>query len=459
MISSINDFKKPFFIGIAGTGMSAIAQYLQGIGKKVSGSDRYFHPNEPNETKEKLEAEGILCFLQNGEGITNETDLVVVSTAVEDTVEEVIKAKQLNITIIKRAELLAIIAQSKKTIAVGGTSGKSTTSAMIFDILQHAGMQPSIISGAGLTSIIKEGKIGNAKVGGGDWLVIEADESDGSIVLYTPELGLLLNIDKDHKEIDVLMDVFEQFKQHTKEFFVVNQSHPLAKQLSKNPQHNFSVDITDDATYHATDFNQDGLSISFTINHSPFTIQAIGKHSMENALAATAVCNLIGVPLTIAADALKKYEGIYRRHQVFGQKNGVWLIDDYAHNPAKCAASIQACQPMAEKVVAWFQPHGYGPTKFLRNDFVEEISKVLRPQDEIWMSEIFYAGGTAVKDISANDLIKDLKAKGCNAFFVENRNDFLAAARQHFSENTVLLLMGARDPGLELFAKQVWAEL
>lgn len=468
MITSISDFQKPFFIGIAGTGMSAIAQYLQGVGKQVSGSDRYFHPGQPNETKEKLEAEGILCFLQNGEGITNETDLVVVSTAVEDTVEEVIRAKQLNIPIIKRAELLAIIAKSKKTIAVGGTSGKSTTSAMIFDILQHAGMQPSIISGAGLTSIIKEarpdgsvgrGKIGNAKVGSGDWLVIEADESDGSIVLYTPEVGLLLNIDKDHKEIDVLMDVFEQFRQHTKEFFVVNQSHPLAKQLSKNSQHNFSVDITDDAAYHAENFHQSGLSIFFTINLTPFTLNAIGKHSMENALAAATVCNLVGVPLNIAAEALKQYEGIYRRHQVFGQKNGVWLIDDYAHNPAKCAASIEACQPMADKVVAWFQPHGYGPTKFLRHDFVEEISKVLRPQDEIWMSEIFYAGGTAVKDISANDLIEDLKSKGCNAFFVENRNDFLEAARPHFSNSTTLLLMGARDPSLEQFSKQVWDQL
>jgi UDP-N-acetylmuramate--alanine ligase len=459
MISSINDFQKPFFIGIAGTGMSAIAQYLQGSGKQVSGSDRYFHPGQPNETKEKLEAEGILCFLQNGEGITHETDLVVVSTAVEDTVEEVIKAKQLNIPIIKRAALLAIIAQSKKTIAVGGTSGKSTTSAMIFDILQHAGMQPSIISGAGLTSIIKEGKIGNAKVGNGEWLVIEADESDGSIVLYTPEVGLLLNIDKDHKEIDVLMEVFEQFQQHTKEFFVVNQSHALAKKLSVNPQHNFSVDATDNAAYHAKDFNQQGLSISFTINLTPFTLHALGRHSMENALAAATVCHLIGVPLTIAAEALQHYEGIYRRHQVFGQKNGVWLIDDYAHNPAKCAASIQACQPMAEKVIAWFQPHGYGPTKFLRHDFVEEISKVLRPQDEIWMSEIFYAGGTAVKDISANDLINDLQSKGCNAFFVENRNDFTETARKHFTSNTVLLLMGARDPSLEQFAKKVWEQI
>jgi UDP-N-acetylmuramate--alanine ligase len=384
---------------------------------------------------------------------------VVVSTAVEDTVEEVIKAKQLNIPIIKRAELLAIIARSKKTIAVGGTSGKSTTSAMLFDILQHAGMQPSIISGAGLTSIIKEGKIGNAKVGSGDWLVIEADESDGSIVNYTPEIGLLINIDKDHKEIDTLIEIFEQFKKNTSQFFVVNQSHALAKKLSANPAHNFSVDKSDDAAYHATDFKQDGFSISFQINNVPFTLNSVGKHNMENALAAATVAHLIGVPLQTAAEALKSYEGIYRRHQIIGQKNNIWLIDDYAHNPAKCAASIEACQPIAKKVIAWFQPHGYGPTKFLRNDFVEEISKVLRPQDEIWMSEIFYAGGTAVKDISANDLINDLKAKGSQAFFVENRNDLVEALRPHFTYDCVLLLMGARDPGLEQFAKTVWEQL
>ncbi len=128
-----------------------------------------------------------------------------------------------------------------------------------------------------------------------------------------------------------------------------------------------------------------------------------------------------------------------------GQKNGVWVIDDYAHNPAKCAASIKACQPLAEKVVAWFQPHGYGPTRFLRNDFVEEISNTLRENDEIWMSEIFYAGGTAVKDISANDLIEDIKAKGKKAFFVEDRNQFLETVKPSLSENSVLLLMGARE--------------
>ncbi|MBC7626509.1 UDP-N-acetylmuramate--L-alanine ligase, partial [Ferruginibacter sp.] len=454
MIHDINDFKNVFFIGIAGTGMSAIAQYLAGVEKNVSGSDRYFKEGEFNDIKEKLSAEGIHCFLQNGEGITANTDLVVVSTAIEDTVAEVQKAKLLNIPILKRSEVLALIAKSKKTIAVGGTSGKSTTSAMLYDILSAGGLQPGIISGAGLISIIKEGKIGNAKVGKGDWLVIEADESDGSIVQYHPEVGLLLNIDKDHQEIDELMEIFGIFKKNTQQLFVVNQSNLLAKQLSVNAAHDFGVGTDNDAGYKAVAFVQNGLTISFNINGTDFNLNTVGKLNMENALAATAVANHLGVDLSICAAALKNYKGIYRRHQVLGYKHGVWLIDDYAHNPVKCARSMEACQPVADKVIAWFQPHGYGPTRFLRNDFVKEIAEALRPQDEIWMSEIFYAGGTAVKDISASDLIEDLKALGKNAFFVEDRNDFLETARPHLTSNCVLLLMGARDPGLEQFGKE-----
>jgi len=459
MTSRLDEYNYIFFIGVAGTGMSAIAQYLAGIGKQVSGSDRYFLPGTYNETKEKLEAAGIQCFLQNGEGITPETNLVVVSTAVEDTVPEVQKARSMSIPILKRSELLALIATSKKTIAVGGTSGKSTTSAMLFDILEKAGMHPSIISGAGLTSIIREGKIGNAKVGTGEWLVIEADESDGSIVQYEPEVGLLLNIDKDHQEIDELMEIFGKFKNNTRGLFMVNQANLLARQLSKDVVHDFSADPLHDAGYMAINFQQQGLEISFTVRDTRFEMNTVGKHNMENALAAIAVANQLGVSLQTCAEALKNYEGIYRRHQVLGKKNGVYVIDDYAHNPVKCAASIAACQHIAPKVVAWFQPHGYGPTRFLKDDFIHEISAVLRPGDEIWMSEIFYAGGTAVKDISAYDLIVKIKENGKNAFFVEDRKQFLEQVRPHLSNDCVLLLMGARDPGLEAFGKQVWESL
>jgi UDP-N-acetylmuramate--alanine ligase len=462
MITSLQEFSRPFFIGVAGTGMSALAQYLQGIGKQVYGSDRQFSNNQGQSIRLQLAEAGIHCFPQDGSGINNGIDLVVVSTAIESSVPEVKMAQDRVIPIIHRATLLAIIAASKKTIAVAGTSGKSTTAAMLFDIMELGGFEPSIISGAGLTRIIQQGKIGNAVVGKGDWLVIEADESDGSIVQYHPEIGLLLNIDKDHDEISTLLSLFSQFRSQS-HHFVVNQTHPIAASLSVDPARDFRVanasPQSGSAGYIANDFFQRGLQIQFCINGEPFFIEQVGKHNMENALAATAVAHQIGIPLSIAAKTLSQYQGIYRRHQILGHKNGIWVIDDYAHNPAKCAAAITACQPVASKVVAWFQPHGYKPTRFLRHDFVQAIAAALRPQDEIWMSEIYYAGGTAVKDISAADLISDLRDLGVHANFVEDRNLFLAAVRPSLKSDCVLLLMGARDPSLEQFAYSVYNQL
>ena len=459
MISGIEKIRRPFFVGIAGAGMSAIAQYLQGTGVNVSGSDRFFNEGKAGDIKEKLEEEGIKCFPQNGEGITTDTDLVVVSTAIEDTVIEVKKAKELGIPIIRRSELLALIAATKKTIAIGGTSGKSTTTGMLFAIMRHAGKNPSVISGAGLVDLIKKGKIGNAFVGSGDWLIIEADESDGSIVQYHPETGVLLNVEKDHKELDELMKVFETFRDNST-YFSVNRSNSYARKLSVAAKNDFIVMGDDrDAGFQATDFIQDGFHISFKVNGQEFQLNILGRHNMENAVAATAAAAIAGVSLADASAALKNYEGIYRRTQVLGRKGGVWVVDDFAHNPVKCAAAITACQPVSEKVVAWFQPHGYTPTKFLRKEFVHEIAGALRDQDEIWMSEIFYAGGTAVKDISALDLINDIKALGKKAYFIEDRNQFLAEARTHLDKGTTLLLMGARDPSLEQFSKDVYDKL
>ena len=435
--------------------MSAIAQYLKAAGHQVSGSDRQFQKDIFNESRAALEAEGINCYEQGGIGVTEDIDVVVVSTAIEESVPEVQQARTLEKPIKKRSEILAEIVSQKKTIAIGGTSGKSTTTAMLFEILSHAGLHPSVIGGAGLTRLIKKGKIGNAAFGEGEWLVIEADESDGSIVQYHPTIGVLLNVDKDHQDLDALMELFKTFKTHS-EKFIVNKSHPLAASLSSNDAHDFDVEADAITSIHANAFKQEGSSIQFKVDQTDFSINSPGKHNMENALAAIAVAHAIGVDFQTSSVALKGYEGIYRRHQVLGEKKGVTVIDDFAHNPVKCARSIEACQPFSEKLIAWFQPHGYGPTRFLRHDFVEEIAKVLRPQDEIWMSEIYYAGGTAVKDISANDLINDLKNRGVNAYLVEDRNQLIAAMRPHFTPSTTLLLMGARDPSLGSFAQSVF---
>ncbi len=458
MTPSFSELKKIFFIGIAGSGMSALAQYVKDAGKEAAGSDRYFLPGKENDIRTRLGKAGVQCYPQDGSGIQEGIDLVVISTAVEDSVPEVRKAKEQNIPIIRRSELLALIAAEKKTIAIAGTSGKSTTSAMLFEILEHAGIKPGIITGAGLVSLINKGLIGNAKNGEGDWLVIEADESDGSIVQYGPEIGVLLNVEKDHKEIDDLLQLFEVFKKNSRRF-IVNRSNHFAKLLSTGSAYDFSGSPGIPAGYMADQFRQDGLQIEFTINGYPFSLYAPGKHNMENALAAVATACELGVSIETCAEALRSYQGIYRRHQVYGNKKGVWLIDDFAHNPVKCAASIRACQPLTPKVIAWFQPHGYGPTRFLRDEFVREISAVLRDEDEIWMSEIYYAGGSAEKDISAGDIVHDLRQKGANAFFVSNRSELPAAIRSHLTDNCVLLLMGARDPSLEEFAEMIWQQL
>jgi UDP-N-acetylmuramate--alanine ligase len=444
-----------YFAGVAGAGMSAIAQYLVGVGKKVSGTDRLFNTTDNDDTKTILEKEGIVCYSQLQAHLSEVHDVLVVSTAIEDTNIEVQRAKELNIPIITRAQLLAQICNHKKAIAIAGTSGKSSTAAMLYHILHVNGLQPSLITGAGLVDLIVQGKIGNCAVGTSDILIIEADESDGSLVQYKPSIGVLLSIDKDHKELSELNDIFSTFKANTKDIFIVNNAHHLCAPFSTGT----GVDFGTGTTTAGTHFSQTGFSISFNVNGIAFTLPCIGLHNMENALACIAVAKTFGVTEQQCATALLNYPGIYRRHQLLGTHNGITVIDDYAHNPAKIAASIKACQPVAQKLIAWFQPHGYGPTRFIRKELVEEIAASLRPQDEMWMSEIYYAGGTAVKDISANDLIEDLQAKNISAHFVANRNELLVAMQNSITADCIILLMGARDPGLEGFAAGFWKEV
>ncbi|OJV55549.1 MAG: UDP-N-acetylmuramate--alanine ligase [Bacteroidetes bacterium 43-16] len=455
MVPQVLDKQKFFFAGVAGAGMSAIAQYLSGSGKEVAGSDRLFNTADNEHTRQQLIAEGITCYDQKEAHLSAADEVLVVSTAIEATNVEVAKALELEIPVITRSQLLAQICAEKKTIAVAGTSGKSTTAAMLFHLLSHCGIDTSLITGAGIVSLIREGKIGNCHVGKSDWLIIEADESDGSLVNYQPYIGILLNIDKDHKELAELDDIFHIFKNNTQGHFIVNRSHPLALAFSANQQEDFGKD----SPVAGTDFRQEGFTIHFKVAGVPFSMPTIGAHNMENALACIAVAQLLGLKPEDCAAALATYPGIYRRHQLLGKVKGITVIDDYAHNPAKIAASINACKPVADKLIAWFQPHGYAPTRFIRKELVEEIARSLRPGDEIWMSEIYYAGGTTVKDISANDIINDLKALGVKAFFVEDREQLLQELDTHFTEDCVLLLMGARDPSLEHFGQDLYRKL
>lgn len=458
-----------FFIGVAGVGMSAIAQYLVGRGVDVRGSDRQFGAAEKPKVMDQLEACGVKCFPQDGSGVVVGLSAVVVSTAIEDSNPDLKRAKELNIPVMHRSEMLAKISKEARTIAVSGTSGKSTVTAMIFHILEYAGLQPSVMTGAGLVNLQQQGKIGNAVSGKGEWLVVEADESDGTLVRYEPEIGLILNVDKDHKEMDELQEIFLKFSHnilsagHT---LIVNDAHPLAKKFSAGREFDFGFENY--VGVQGTDFKTVGTHIQFRVRHQSelvrFEIPLPGKHNMENGLAATAAALRAGVPLRTCADALATFPGVFRRHQILGTFNGVTVVDDFAHNPAKISASIRSAQDFTEgRVIAWFQPHGYGPTRFLRKDLVEFIAKTLRAadigddrkNDVMFFSEIYYAGGTVTRDISAGDLADDLILKGCESIYIENRDECAKKMVEYAEPGDTILLMGARDPSLDKFAESV----
>jgi UDP-N-acetylmuramate--alanine ligase len=454
---TIANFKNYFFIGIAGTGMSAIAQYLHGIGKHVAGSDRLFNQDNKMEIQEQLENLGIQCFFQDGSGIDGNTEVVIISTAVEENNIEYRKSNEMGIPVMKRSELLAAISLSKRTIAIGGTSGKSTTTAMIFHILQENGYFPSLMTGAGLTALQKQGLPGNSWVGKSDWLVIESDESDGSIVNYYPEISVVLNVDRDHKEFDELMQLFSTFKEHTRGLFIVNHDHALIKTLSQDAKNDFGT--TDGAGYTGKDFKQTGFQILFSINGVPFKIPVIGKHNMENAMAAAAVAGAIGISIENSAKALESYVGIYRRTQLVGEKKGVYVIDDFAHNPAEVKAVIKACQQIGKRVIAWFQPHGFGPLRFMHEELAQKVSEVLRDKDCFIMSDVYYAGGTVNKDIDSDVVITAVQKKKRNAVLVIDRSRLPVVVKDMAQPGDVVLMMGARDPSLSNFAIEVLENL
>lgn len=443
-----------FFIGVAGTGMSAIAQYLSGRGEKVSGSDRLFSKTDKSETQLQLERAGIECYFQDGSGITPDTEAVIVSTAIEESNVEYQKAKSLGIPVIKRSALLAQISDSIKTIAVGGTSGKSTTTAMIFHILQKCGKEPSLITGAGLATLQKQGLIGNAYNGSGEWLVIESDESDGSIVGYHPEIALLLNVERDHKEESELMELFSTFKSHTKKAFIVNSNYPITMSLSQNESYNFGT--KGNPGIKGSGFEQDGFSIKFNVNGVPCSINAIGTHNMENALAAIAAAVQTGITVEQAVEAIKDFSGIYRRTSLVraDKERHLYVVDDFAHNPSEVASAIKACQSITGKVIAYFQPHGFGPLRFMHKELGELVAATLRPNDIFVIGDVYYAGGTVNRDISPEIVSQAIQNLGKNAIFAKDKESCRAEILKNTPErDCTILIMGARDPKLSDYAQ------
>jgi UDP-N-acetylmuramate--alanine ligase len=438
------------FAGIFGSGMSALAQYLRFQGITVSGSDRFHESEDTASIRRSLEGLGCAIVQQDGSGVGPDTDVVCISTAIEDSNPDIAASRSRGIPLIHRSDLLGALIATKKTIAVAGTSGKSTVTAMIFEFLTACGKSPSLICGAGLRRLEKQGLIGNAWSGGSDLLVVEADESDGSLVKYCPETAVILNISKDHKTTDEIAALFETLALQSS-WTATNADDPILSSLPATVRYGRNGA----GSWRPDHYELLPTSVRIVKSGVEYKLPLPGEHNLENLCAALCVCEHFGCEHTTLADAVKNYEGVARRFTVTRTKQNVHVVDDFAHNPAKIAAVVRAARGISGRVIAIYQPHGFGPTRFLKDEYIATFRTAFRPSDSIYLLPIYYAGGTAQKDISSEDIINGLGPVAFNAQAVSNRNELLTKLQADARSGDCVLLMGARDPSLPALIKKV----
>jgi UDP-N-acetylmuramate-alanine ligase len=435
--------------GVFGTGMSALAQYLRFQGIVVSGSDRLRGTEDTASMQRFLEGLGCAIVNQDGRGVSADADAVCVSTAIEESNPDIAAARAHGVPIVHRSDLLAALIASKRTIAVAGTSGKSTVTAMIFEFLTACGKSPSLISGAPLRRLEGQGLIGNAYSGASDLLVVEADESDGTIVKYAPEVAVVLNVSKDHKSVDEIRDLFATLVSHS-QWSASNADDPMLASLQATLRfgRNSSVAWRPD--------HEELLrtSVKLVRNGTEYHLPLPGEHNLENLCAALCVCEYFGCDEQALAEAVRMFEGVARRFSVTDTVDNVHVVDDYAHNPAKIAAAISAARGLSARIIAVYQPHGFGPTRFLRDEYIETFRAVFRGDDSLYLLPIYYAGGTAQKNISSADIISGLGPVSFKAEAVSDRTELLIKLKVDARPGDSVLIMGARDPSLPALVRK-----
>jgi UDP-N-acetylmuramate--alanine ligase len=429
--------------GIFGTGMSALAQYLRFQGMTVSGSDRLFLSEDTASIRQSLERLGCAIVNQDGSGIDADADAVCISTAIEESNPDIVAARARSLPILHRSDLLAAIITAKRTIAVAGTSGKSTVTAMIFEFLSACGKSPSLISGAPLLRLERQGLIGNAFSGGSDLLVVEADESDGTLVKYAPEVVVILNISKDHKSVDEIRELFETFVSHAS-WTALNFDDAIVASLPAT----VGFGRSSSAAWRPEHEQLLSTSVKLFRRGIEYHLPLPGKHNLENLAAALCVCEHFGCEGPTLADAVRTFEGVARRFTVTETEQNVHVVDDFAHNPAKIAAAVNAARGLSERIVAVYQPHGFGPTRFLKKEYLATFRAVFRQNDSFYLLPIYYAGGTAQRNISSEDIINGLGPVSFNAEAVSDRNELLTKLKVDVRSGDCVLVMGARDPSL-----------
>jgi len=459
-----------FFCGIGGSGMLPLAMILKGLGADVSGSDRSRDQGRSTAKFAWLESQGYRLFPQDGSGIVSAEQVLVASAAVEDTVPEIVRARALGCERMSRAQLLAALFNAApQGIAVGGTSGKSTVTGMIGWILTATGRDPTIMNGAVMKNFIApDAPFASARVGSGPMFVSEVDESDGSIALYRPDVAVLGNVSLDHKSLEELRTLFGDFLAAARTG-VVNLDDPESAALCARADEvlTFGIESTQaQIGVEPGSIVHEASTISATLVDRrdgatyPLNLRQPGRHNLYNALAALSACAAAGVSLAEAVAALRGFIGLARRFDVIGTSaSGIVVIDDFGHNPDKVSATLATLKAHEGRVIAFFQPHGYGPLRQMGAELAHVFARKLDAADRVILCDPVYFGGTVDRSEGSARIVALIEAEGGSAEYLASREDCGRRIVEISRPGDRIVVMGARDDTLTQFAYEILRRL
>ncbi|OCT14926.1 UDP-N-acetylmuramate--L-alanine ligase [Paenibacillus pectinilyticus] len=434
------------FIGIGGYGMSAIAKVMLEMGYRISGSDL-----AQQELTEKLKAKGARVFIGHEATNVSGADLVVYSTALSKDNVEMQAAEQLNIPIIHRSQMLGRLMNERKGIAVAGAHGKTTTSSMIALVMEICGTDPTYIIGGEIMNVGS-----NAKAGKGEYVVAEADESDGTFLQYHPTMALVNNIEADHLEnyngdFENLKKAYAQFLSQVRpggKAIVCHDDEFLREMIPQIQSEVITYGIETAADYIARDISLGDRKVTFTVEFKGASLGQVslsvpGKHNVYNALATLITCLEAGISFENIAEAIQEFRGAKRRFQVLGEVENILVIDDYAHHPTEIQATISAAKATKKRIIAVFQPQRYTRTYYL----FEQFSRSFLEADEVIITDIYSpAGEQRIEGVDSAKLVELIRSNSnANVQHIASREEVLTYLVDHVQPGDLVLTMGAGD--------------
>jgi UDP-N-acetylmuramate--alanine ligase len=451
-----------FFSGIGGSGMLPLASIVRANGARVAGSDRSLDAGRTPGKFDYLRSLGIQLFPQDGSGLQEGMTLVT-SAAVEDNVPDVVRAKELGLPHLTRPEFLArLLNSAQRSVAVGGTSGKSTVTGMIGWILHACHRQPTVMNGAVMKNFVTaSAPFASALVGDPELFVSEVDESDGSIALYKPEIAVLTNISLDHKELEELRTLFAHFLNRSRKA-VLNLDDPETRALAETVPHDKVIGYgfdspSADLMGKDLQLQPDGVTFALQAEGERHEVRlgVPGRHNASNALAALAATRALGVRTEDAVTALARFEGLRRRLETVGSAAGVTVIDDFAHNPDKIDASLATLRAHPGRLLMMFQPHGYGPLTKMGEQLAESFADGMAPDDRLYLPDPVYHGGTVERRRGSDWLAEQVAGRGKHAEHIPERAKIGDALIAEAHDGDRIVIMGARDDTLIDFAREL----